>query len=85
MDSHDHFWYFDGNAHRFAEYDLNGRILYTWGVPGTYPGRFYNVNQFSVDSQGNLYTAEVVGDRVQKFTPKRWHRDAAHIIPQLFQ
>jgi hypothetical protein len=29
------------------------------------------VHQFSVDSEGNLYTSEVFGGRQQKFRPKK--------------
>jgi hypothetical protein len=37
------------------------------------------VHEFSADSEGNLYTAEVFGGRPQKFTP-RPGADPAHIF-----
>jgi hypothetical protein len=55
---------------RVPAYDLNGRILFSWGTFGQFPGGFWGVHQFSVDSEGNLYTADVHMGRAQKFRPK---------------
>ncbi len=54
----------------FLKYDLNGKLLYHWGTYGTAPGEMWSVHEFSGDSEGNLYTAEVFGGRAQKFAPK---------------
>lgn len=44
------------------------RVLYQFGLRAAAPGNFQGVHFISVDSKGNLYTAEVLpGNRVQKF------------------
>jgi 6-bladed beta-propeller len=63
-------WVFSGPLDKFLKYDLNGHLLYAWGTHGTNPGLFWAVHEFSADSAGNLYTAEVFGGRVQKFKPR---------------
>ena len=65
-----HLWVADGVTNKFLKYDLNGHLLYSWGTYGSFPGAFWGVHQFSVDSAGNLYAAETFGGRTQKFTPK---------------
>ncbi len=79
-------WVSDGTNARLLHYDGNGRLLNFWGTYGTYPGAFWEMHQFSVDTDGNLYTADSFGGRVQKFRPKvgaestrsRWqHRPCA--------
>jgi hypothetical protein len=46
----------------------DGRVLDTWGKSGRMAGQFKWVHNIGIDSQGNLYTAEVgYGRRVQKF------------------
>ena len=61
------------------KYDLNGHLLYAWGTHGTTPGLFWAVHEFSVDSDGNFYPAEVFGGRSQKFRP-RDGADASHLF-----
>lgn len=63
-------WVSSGVLNEFLKYDLNGKLLYHWGTYGTAPGEMWSVHEFSSDSEGNLYTAEVFGGRAQKFTPK---------------
>ena len=63
-------WVVDGATNKFLKYDLNGKLLYSWGTWGTFPGAFWGVHQFSVDSDGNLYAAETYGGRTQKYRPK---------------
>jgi DNA-binding beta-propeller fold protein YncE len=65
-----HLWVADGVTNKFLKYDLNGKLLYSWGTYGSFPGAFWGVHQFSVDSAGNLYAAETFGGRTQKFAPK---------------
>ena len=36
-----------------------------------FPGGFWGVHGFSVDQEGNFYTAEVDSGRVQKFRPRQ--------------
>jgi hypothetical protein len=46
----------------------DGRILTNWGKSGRMAGDFKWVHNMAIDSQGNLYTAEVgTGRRAQKF------------------
>ncbi len=52
------------------EYDLDGKLLYSWGTYGSFPGAFWGVHQFSIDSNGDLYVAEDNGGRYQKYHPK---------------
>jgi DNA-binding beta-propeller fold protein YncE len=40
------------------------------GGRGTNPGEFTGLHDVAVDSKGHVYTAEVTGNRFQKFTPK---------------
>jgi tripartite motif-containing protein 71 len=77
--SNDNFlWLFAGPLDKFAKYDLNGHLLYAWGSHGTTPGLFWAVHEFSADTDGNLYTAEVFGGRPQKFKP-RSTADQSHV------
>jgi hypothetical protein len=60
-------WVSDGTNARILKYDTSGKLLYWWGVYGTSPGTFWEMHQFSVDSDGNLYAADSFGGRTQKF------------------
>jgi peptidylamidoglycolate lyase len=70
MSADQHLWIADGNTQKMLKYDLNGKLLFSWGSFGQFPGGFWGVHQFSVDSEGNLYTADVHIGRPQKFRPK---------------
>ena len=71
MVSADNFvWVSDLETSKLLKYDTNGRLLYHWGVYGTYPGGLWGIHQFSVDFQGNVYIAETYGGRTQKFRPQ---------------
>jgi DNA-binding beta-propeller fold protein YncE len=63
-------WVADLDTNKLLQYDTSGRLLSSWGTWGTFPGGFWGIHQFSVDSQNNLYVAETYGGRTQKFTPK---------------
>jgi peptidylamidoglycolate lyase len=63
-------WSASGQTQKFTKYDLNGKLLSSWGTFGTMPGAFWGVHQFDVDSEGNLYTADVHVGRPQKFRPR---------------
>jgi hypothetical protein len=54
-----------------VKFSLDGKILARWGTHGAAPGQMWGVHQFSTDTEGNLYVAEVYGGRAQKFTPKK--------------
>jgi DNA-binding beta-propeller fold protein YncE len=78
-----HLWIADGVTNKFLKYDLNGKFLYSWGTYGTFPGGFWGVHQFHVDTDGNLYTGETFGGRPQKFQPKKGVDPAKIIAPPL--
>jgi len=78
-----HLWVADGAAHRFMKYDLEGGLQDTWGSFGTQPGGFWVLHHFSVDEELNLYTAEVIGGRAQKFVPKPG-ADRSRLIDMFF-
>ncbi len=63
-------WVADGVTNKFLKYDLKGMRLSSWGTYGSFPGAFWGVHQFAVDSDGNLYAAETFGGRTQKFTAR---------------
>jgi 6-bladed beta-propeller protein len=67
-----HLWASDGHGNfKFYKYDLNGRLLYSWGTMMPEKGGLWGTHQFGVDQLGNLYTAEVWGGRPQKFVPRK--------------
>jgi hypothetical protein len=60
-----------GNSHIAVADRRTLKVLYQFGVRGPEPGNFRGVHHMAVDSNGNLYTAEVApGARAQKFTFK---------------
>ena len=61
---------FDRNTHKMLKYDLDGRLLYSWGTIGDFPGTLWGVHGMSTDQEGNLYVAEVDSGRFQKFIPR---------------
>lgn len=81
MSRDQHLWVSDGVTQKFVKYDLNGKLLASWGTFGTWPGALWGPHQFSVDSEGNLYVAEVFAGRAQKFRPKRG-ADPAKLVGQ---
>ena len=64
------FWSASGQTQKFTKYDLKGKLLSSWGTFGTMPGGFWGVHQFHVDTESNLYTADVHVGRPQKFRPR---------------
>jgi len=52
------------------KYDLERALPLLVGVWGDFAGGFWGVHGFSVDQDGNFYTAEVDSGRVQKFRPR---------------
>jgi hypothetical protein len=67
-----HLWIADGHGtFKILEYDLSGKLLYSWGTWGPFPGELWGVHQLSTDQNGNLYVAEVLNGRAQKFRPKK--------------
>jgi DNA-binding beta-propeller fold protein YncE len=56
-----------GNArvHRFAP---DGRLLHSWGEPGSGPGQFNLPHGIAVDADGTVYIADRENSRIQRFT-----------------
>ena len=61
---------FDRNTHKMLKYELDGRLIYSWGTVADFPGTVWGVHGMSVDQEGNLYVAEVDSGRFQKFRPR---------------
>ena len=76
-------WVGDSATNRMPKYDLNGKLLTYWGVGGKDDLGFDDPHQFSVDSEGNLYIADVYNFTVKKFVPKAG-ADASRMVGQPF-
>ncbi len=83
MDKNQNVWIGDGTVHKIMKYDLNGKLLYQWGVFGRRPGELWGPHAISVDSEGSLYLANAQGNNVAKYRPKRG-ADPAKLIPAPF-
>jgi DNA-binding beta-propeller fold protein YncE len=57
-----------GNAriHRFTP---DGRLLQSWGEPGSGPGQFHIPHGIAVDRHGTVYVADRENSRIQLFSP----------------
>lgn len=77
-------WGFTGTTAKVAKWDFNGKLLYSWGVVGDFPGSFLNMHGASTDQEGNLYTVEVGGGRVQKFRPRQGANPAYLVGPPVY-
>ncbi|MCA1558985.1 MAG: peptidyl-alpha-hydroxyglycine alpha-amidating lyase family protein [Acidobacteria bacterium] len=84
MTQDQHLWVSDGITQKFTKFDLAGKLLYSWGTFGAFPGGFWGVHQFHTDSEGNLYTADVHIGRAQKFKPKAG-ADKSQLVGQYFK
>ncbi len=58
----------DGYNDRVLKIDLSGKVLGELGGYGKVPGRLNYAHHVAVDSQENVYVAEIKNWRVQKFT-----------------
>jgi DNA-binding beta-propeller fold protein YncE len=61
---------FDRNTHKLVKYTLDGKLIYSWGTIGDFPGTLWGVHGIATDQEGSLYVAEVDSGRFQKFTPR---------------
>lgn len=61
-----------GNArvHRFSP---DGRLIQSWGEPGSGPGQFHVPHGIAVDSAGTVYVADRENSRIQLFSPTGSH------------
>ena len=72
-------WVADNMTAEVLKYDTQGHRLFSWNASGPVPGGFGELHQFSLDSKGNVYTADNVLGRPQKLVPKAG-ADPAHLI-----
>ena len=63
-------WVADNMTAEVLKYDTQGHRLFSWNASGPVPGGFGELHQFSLDSKGNVYTADNVLGRPQKLVPK---------------
>ncbi|MBO9354740.1 hypothetical protein GG851_12135 [Bordetella petrii] len=66
-----------GNA-RVHKYSPDGKLLLSWGEPGTGPGQFNIVHNIVTDSEGWVYVADRENHRIQVFDGNgrfetQWH------------
>ena len=61
-------WLADGKNHKLLQLDHSGAVLQSWGEPGRGPGQFDVPHMLAADEAGNLYIAEILNRRLQKFT-----------------
>jgi sugar lactone lactonase YvrE len=64
-------WVTDDTSNKILQYDMDGRLLSAWGTFGGQPGRMWGPHHLSVDSEGNLYVAEIYNGRAEKFRPRK--------------
>jgi len=57
----------DGRANRVLVLNLDGQILGSLGGPGKAPGQFAYAHALAVSKGGDIYTAEILNWRAQKF------------------
>jgi hypothetical protein len=63
-------WVSDNMTAEVLKFDTKGNRLYSWNASGPVPGGFGELHELSVDSKGNVYTADNVLGRPQKLVPK---------------
>ena len=58
----------DGYANSAVhKYSPDGKLLFSWGKPGTDPGEFNIVHNIATDKEGHVYVADRENHRVQVF------------------
>src|SRR5262249_18362838 len=58
-----------GNA-RVHKFDRDGRLLFSWGEPGSGPGQFIIAHGVLVDATGRVFVADRFNERIQIFSPQ---------------
>jgi DNA-binding beta-propeller fold protein YncE len=57
-----------GNA-RIHKFTPDGRLLLSWGEPGSAAGQFHLPHGIAIDRQGTVYVADRENSRIQLFSP----------------
>lgn len=57
-----------GNA-RVHKFSAGGKLLFSWGAPGTEPGEFRIPHGIAVSSDGRVFVADRENSRIQIFSP----------------
>lgn len=63
-----------GNA-RIHRFSAEGKLLYSWGEPGTGPGQFNLPHGICFDAAGRVLVADRENDRIQLFSPEGEYLD----------
>jgi len=58
-----------GNA-RVHKFTADGKLLFSWGEPGSGPGQFAIVHAVCTDRKGHVYIADRENSRIQVFSPE---------------
>src|SRR3954465_11912125 len=58
--------YRNARVHRFTG---DGKLVASWGMPGSGPGQFHLPHSIAYDDSGTLYVADRANKRIQMFTP----------------
>ena len=67
MDKQGNLFISDGLTAQIQQLDSQGKVIRSWGKEGTGPGEFKGfAHLITADREGNIYTAETGGQRVQK-------------------
>ena len=61
---------YDQGTQKLLKWDLDGRLIYSWGTAADLQGSLWGIHGLSTDQEGNLYTAGVNSGRFNKFTPR---------------
>ena len=59
--------YRNSRVHRFTR---DGKLVASWGTPGSGPGQFHLPHSIAFDDEGKLYVADRANKRIQIFTPE---------------
>ena len=70
IDRDQNLWLAHGHAGRLLKLDLNGNVLGVTGSQGKAPGQFGEAHFLAVSAQGDVYVADTLNWRVQKFVRK---------------
>ena len=57
-----------GNA-RIHHFSADGKLLHSWGEPGSGPGQFHVPHGIAIDRDGTVYLADRENSRIQLFSP----------------